>query len=226
MTEYPRLKEAVMKEEQEHYFNASIALNKLTTEEEITQHIKWHDKKYKKNQKEKFIKFLQKRMHKRINEKFAQLDNAANAPDLPNDLIITVEWRASRMWGANPRAFTNYGFEGSSIGGCGYDKLSTATAQALNSNLSIMKALYTAKERMLETYKPLKNKDGSIYTEHDMTREVIGYGSGYSAIPSFEGGVGVSCHLSILKTIGFNAETVTSTKNVDVFRISTGALKC
>ena len=49
---------------------------------------------------------------------------------------INVEWKANRTWGSNPTAGTcvcGIGYvKSGSIGGCGYDKQSTAVANILN----------------------------------------------------------------------------------------------
>ena len=50
--------------------------------------------------------------------------------------------------------------------------------------------------------------------------EVFGYGSGYGILPSFEGGVGVSCYDRIFNKIGYKFETIASGKNFDVFKIT------
>jgi hypothetical protein len=118
-------------------------------------------------------------------------------------LTLSVEWKRSQMWGKNPRACTNYGFNGSSIGGCGYDKLSTATAEALNSFLPLLKRLYV-------------EKDAHINIPN---RELLGYGSGHGLLPAFEGGVGVECHQRICEALGLSMSHIVNTPNADVFII-------
>ena len=51
-------------------------------------------------------------------------------------------------------------------------------------------------------------------------RDLIGYGSGYSMLPSFEGGVGVSCYYQILEYIGLKFTHVANGKTFDVYKIS------
>ena len=80
----------------------------------------------------------------------------------------------------------------------------TAIFEALNSNKSILKLLYEKKNN---------NIDKSNH-------ELLGYGSGYGIIPAFEGGVGVSSHQRIIEGIGLKMQTITSTKNTDVFLIT------
>jgi len=124
------------------------------------------------------------------------------------------------MWGSNPRAEASYVYinEGKtlyndvysgSIGGCGYDKESTAVANCLNKIPQLMKALYEKKNK---EYKPT-NK------ESDLNRNIFGYGSGYGIFPNFEGGVGTSCYPDIFKAIGFKFSKTASGKTFDVYTI-------
>jgi hypothetical protein len=98
-------------------------------------------------------------------------------------LVITVTYSKNRTWGYCPKAEDNFGNESPRITGCGYCKLSTATADVLNKNLFILKKLYEKKD------KNIKKRN------HD----ILGYGSGYGLLPSFEGGVGINSHLFILE---------------------------
>lgn len=124
------------------------------------------------------------------------------------NLVIAVEWKKSATWGANPTAeakVKNLGLISSgSIGGCGYDKLSTAVARVLNSVPQFRKLMFEAKDKNI-------NK-----SNHD----IFGYGSGYGILPSFEGGVGVSCYYKIFEAIGYKFEQISSGKTFDVFQIT------
>jgi len=123
------------------------------------------------------------------------------------------------MWGSNPNAECWYSFtnnEGNyhsgyvtsgSIGGCGYDKQSTAVANCLNQINEILKPLYDLKNNQLEP------------TEKN-NHEIFGYGSGYGILPTIEGGVGVSCYNAIFNKIGFEFKCTASGKNFDVYTIS------
>jgi hypothetical protein len=149
-----------------------------------------------------------------LNEKLAKVSDIANSGDL-KDIKIQVEWKRSAMWGSNPNAELWMGFKNSadnydskhftsgSIGGCGYDKLSTAVANVLNQCKPLLKALYEFKDANIET----KNHD------------LFGYGSGYGLLPQFEGGVGVSCYNDIFNKIGFEFKSVASGKTFDVFEV-------
>jgi len=189
-------------------------LTKIQTEEGLKEAMRWYNKKYKDPCQVKMERFFKRKYDEEKAEITDQLNRVAQAEDFKGDFIITVEWKDSRMWRSNPRAYTNTGFTGESIGGCGYCKLSTATAQALNSNDSILKLLYQKKEQYL------KDNPNDQRGDNEIHREVLGYGSGYSAIPSFEGGVGVSSHQRIIENLGLKWQTVTNTPNTDVFLIS------
>lgn len=153
---------------------------------------------------------------KEIEKKLSELAYTLNSGEL-NSIKVSVEWKRSATWGSNPKAEawarfkmmdseyndSNY-VESGSIGGCGYDKLSTAVAEVLNQVPQLKRALYL-----------LKAKKPNV-TNHDL----FGYGSGYGKLPSFEGGVGVSCYPAIFKAIGFEFRTVASGKTFDVFEIT------
>ena len=122
------------------------------------------------------------------------------------------------MWGANPNAECWYSYkdaEGNhrsgyvtsgSIGGCGYDKGSTAVAMCLNQINEVLKPLYVIKNNVV----PMEQQN----------RDIFGYGSGYGILPSIEGGVGVSCYPKIFKSIGYKFTTQASGKTFDVYTIT------
>mgnify|MGYP000054701660 CR=1 FL=1 len=136
------------------------------------------------------------------------------------EVKITVEWKSSRMWGSNPTAECWYSYTNArgnydsnyiktgSIGGCGYDKLSTAVAECLNQVNEVLKPMYEIKNESLAINPNIKNHD------------IFGYGSGYWIFPSIEGGVGVSCYPAIFDKLGFDFKTTASGKTFDVFTIT------
>lgn len=207
-------------------------LAQLETEEGLKNSLGWHHKTYKGDIKGKLIKHIKRDSLKRLNEQLAKIATVQNAPDFAEPFIITVEWRPSRIWRSNPKAYTNFGFESESIGGCGYDKKSTATAAALNSHLPILKMLYLAKDKIISEHKNdtmVKEYYGDnmekIYKTEpmdtaDLNRKFLGYGAGYSVLPRFEGGVGVESHRGIIEGLGLKFEQVTNTPNTDVFVIT------
>jgi hypothetical protein len=171
------------------------------------------------NSIEQFKAYLIKRKEKSINKEIErQVQNIItvyNAGELI-EVKISVEWRKSKTWGANPFAEcwatfkdangnTNSSyFVSGSIGGCGYDKLSTAVANCLNQVNEVLKPLYKAKNEA-------PDKANSDF---------LGYGSGYGILPHIEGGVGVSCYNRIFNKIGYEFKQVASGKNYDVFMIN------
>ena len=133
------------------------------------------------------------------------------------DITITVEWKNNKTWGANPNATaevrtttpdtsgTSYNsYNSGSIGGCGYDKNSTAVARALNQSPALLRALYAIRENDL-------NKK---------LHDILGYGSGYFILPRFEGGVGVSCYPAIFEKIGMQWQHVSGGKMFDVYKVA------
>ena len=155
--------------------------------------------------REKAVELATKRATKEIEKKtaakLAKLDRVANAPDL-TFISVSVDWVRSRTWGYNPHVEvrTNTGTYYGTASGCGYDKESAAIADAFNKCDSILKALYQLKENGLRAGKTDASKTACTGVDN---RNICGYGSGYSVLPYFEGGVGASCFWSILKDCGY-----------------------
>jgi hypothetical protein len=149
---------------------------------------------------------IEKQATKNIQSKLNHLLEIEQAADFKY-FNISVEWKRSATWGANPRANSydyNGRYDSGSVGGCGYDKLSTAVANVLNQSSALLKALY------LEREKDTESKLQAVY----------GYGSGYGILPRFEGGVGVSCYPSIFDKIGFTFRQTASGKSFDAFEVT------
>ena len=113
-------------------------------------------------------------------------------------ICVNVEWKRSSVWGYNPNVEViardknghitrTYG----SASGCGYDKESAATGEALGQINGIMLDLCKLKNKAL-------NKDKKA-----TSNSAICYGAGYGIIPYFEGGVGFGCHEKMLNLCGF-----------------------
>ena len=204
---------------QEHEQNLKGNLEQIKSEKGLNDLMSCYGKKYKKNAAEHFIKFLAARNLKSLNENLALIESVKTAPDFGGEFVITIEWTDSRMWRSNPRAYTNYGFKGDSIGGCGYDKKSTASAQALNSHLPILKLLFEKKNKEIMSFKAKDSEGNKLDWKNGYNRLVLGYGLGYGLLPHFEGGVGVECHITILTRLGLDMQQITNTKNTDVFLI-------
>lgn len=159
----------------------------------------------------------EKSIYKEIERQVKRIQTVMNAGDLIS-VKVSIEWKRSKMWGYNPTAEawssfidkngnrnSNYAKSGS-IGGCGYDKKSTAVAEVLNQFNEVLKPLYE-----------IKNLDSNI---NGKNREVLGYGSGYGILPNIEGAVGVECYNPIFNKAGFEFKTVASGSAYDVFEIT------
>lgn len=158
------------------------------------------------------FKKLQKKADCEILELAKRLEEVAAAPKFLG-ATVSVEWKASRTWGKNPRATAKIKTEngttvltGSAVTGCGFDKLSESVARALNASDAIKKVLYQKFEEALQ-----KNIGASL-------REVLGYGSGYE-LPEFEGGCGVLTIREIFKKCGVTFEEVASRSGFNVFEV-------
>ena len=144
---------------------------------------------------------FEKQLAKDTAEKLAHLEAVEAAPDLQY-IDINISWKKSSCYGSHPtaEARTNNGFTSGHAGGWGYDKESAAVAEAFNKNNSILKALYSLKEKALQAGQSDASRTACTGVDN---RNICGYGSGYSILPYFEGGVGVSCFWSILEKCGF-----------------------
>jgi hypothetical protein len=176
-------------------------------------------KTYKKNYKDKMEAYIHKTSDAELQKQLLKCLQVEDEKDFDSELIVSIEWTKSRMWGSNPRALTNFGFEGSSIGGCGYDKTSTATAGALNSDKRILKLMYTIKNEFLAY------NQKTTLSQNEINQKLFGYGAGYSILPAFDGGVGVSCHQSICEQIGLKMRSISDTKTSNVYIVSKGVSK-
>lgn len=111
--------------------------------------------------------------------------------NIPAFISVVVEWYKSATWGANPQAkvITGENYNVSrKVGGCGYDKESTATAECFNNDLGILKIA------LVSLYKK----------EHSKKYLGSGYGATIDLFGvSFSGGVGFNCHESIITNSGF-----------------------
>lgn len=142
-----------------------------------------------------------KKMEKETAKGLERIARIEAAPDL-DYISLNVAWGRPTAYGRHPHAIanTNNGTTTGTAGGWGYDKESAAVAEAFNNNDSILKVLYTLKEKGLS--EGMTSESKTACTGND-NRNIIGYGAGYSFLPYFEGGVGVSCFWSILKKAGY-----------------------
>lgn len=202
---------------EQHRNNPDRGLQEHSTE------TRWNQYRAGKIDRAKAVELAQKRaakeLDKRTAEGLAKLEAASNAPEL-TFATINVEWKYSRTWGHNPHveSWTDGGRFYGTASGCGYDKQSAAVAEAFNNDYSVLKVLYTMKEKALAEGK--NDESRTACTGHD-NRDILGYGAGYSVIPYFEGGVGVECFWNILKKAGYIIESNYG-KHEDFYRITKG----
>lgn len=156
---------------------------------------------------------------KNIQSKEKHVKEVIESGELLN-ITISIEWKPSKMWGSNPSAEASFSYRkdghtiynkvfSGSIGGCGYDKESTAIANCLNQIEQLSQLLYTKKD---ENYKQTEKQS-------ELNRDIFGYGSGYGVFPSIEGGVGANCYVDIFEAIGYKFSRTASGKNFDVYTI-------
>lgn len=158
----------------------------------------------------------EKSTYKAIEREVKRINEVNNAGELV-DIKISIEWKHSQMWGANPTAECWYSYrkdgnmrsnyiKSGSIGGCGYDKESTAVAEVLNQINEVLKPLFLIKDANM--------------TNDNSNHKLLGYGAGYGILPHIEGGVGTSCYNSIFEKIGFNFNKIASGKSYDVYTVT------
>lgn len=208
-----KMQESISKHEFLRYFYKEIYDSKKS------EYLNLEDKKLSKKE----IKALDKK----YNQLLAELDKieSFNLEDF-KDMSIHIDWKKSATWGANPRGkltvfhTKDYSLEfyenTYKISGCGYCKESTATADLLNQSIVIKKILLTRLELMLP-----KEYEGRFTDINKVLKDSLGYGiSQYGlGLPKFDGGVGVSCHESILKKLGLNMRKISWTKDSDTWII-------
>ena len=177
-----------------------IAKYENTLRNESTE-TRWNQYKAGTITKEQAIEYATKRATKRIEKKLAaklaHLEAVAQAPEL-NYIRVTVEF--TRGGRCNAEIWSDTGYHTGTAGGWGYDKESAAVGEAFNKDLAILKVIYTLKENALREGKT--DTSATACTGRD-NRDIIGYGAGYTALPYFEGGVGVNCFWNILRKAGY-----------------------
>lgn len=171
--------------------------------------------------RDKAVEFAQKRAKRQhetaLTDKLERLEKISNA-HIAETIVISIDWVKSKTWGLNPHArlqINNNGIDYyGSASGCGYDKESAAVAQALNQCNSILKSLYQLKEDGL-------NNGLTDFDEVSCTGvnncNICGYGAGYGVLPAFEGGVGMSCFISILEKCGYKLINESHLKKSDYY---------
>lgn len=170
--------------------------------------------------REKAVEFATRRAEKQTEKetaaKLARLETVAAADPL-RDASVSVTWARSRVWGYNPTAEVWPGYATGHASGCGYDKQSAAVAEALNATPSALRVLYTLAEKALEEGK--SGRSATACTGYNWTAAIC-YGCGYSVLPHFEGGVGVSCFWEAFSRAGYTVRTAGSGRLFDCYTIT------
>ena len=185
--------------------------------------IRWEAYKAGTLSREKAVELATRRAVREVNKSEAKqgekMRAAANAPALVW-CQIAVEWVKNSYWGNNPHATatannaTTYG----RASGCGYDKQSAAIAEALNANPAALRMLYEAAEKALQEGKQPTRK--GLAAGCVSWWDILGYGSGYSLLPYFEGGCGVSCFGEIFSRCGYAFRCGASSRHFDSYTVS------
>lgn len=154
-------------------------------------------------------------------KKVGRLESVANTAD-STGFSVAVTWAKSSTWGYNPTAEVTSDTRRASgrASGCGYDKESAAIADALNQIPAALRVLYTLAEKALTEGKTPYSKTA---TSGYSWGNVIGYGSGYTVLPYFEGGVGSSCFWSIFQAAGYEVRKTTTGKRFDCWVLDRSA---
>lgn len=138
------------------------------------------------------------------------------------EMLITIEWKRSRTWGANPHcqakiSFHNGDFKHSPIyttSGCGYDKTSTVVADVFNTYMK-----YKLWNKFIEQCKRAdynwKELGGAPY---GINAGIWETDCGPIEYRYFGGGIGISCYKEIGEFIGGKFETIANGKTFDVFK--------
>lgn len=181
---------------------------------------KFNEGKLSADEAEKKIRASYERKKKKVIQEVSALFEAVESSEDFTEGKIEVEWTKSRTWGLNPHAVflssVNHGVYTDSASGCGYDKLSSAIAGALNQCLPLKKAFFSYLENCL---KDLTDEEIAGLSKEYNYRKFFPYGTGYSATTFFEGGVGVSCYDAIFKLVGLDFKHIANGKTYDVFTI-------
>lgn len=157
----------------------------------------------KKEYKKLLIDKITKEAEKEHAEALARVEKAESVQGFPDTLKIAINWHTNRTWGNNPRAelwAVGYGYkQGRSVGGCGYDKRSTAAAEVLEA-LPELQAL---------AFYQLNKKAQAFVTRamnYADIRAVFGYGLHFSSSGRvhFGAGCGMSSVLEELKALGYS----------------------
>lgn len=158
-------------------------------------------------------KLTDRQKKNRIKKDLKKLGEVLESPTVKN-IRINIEWKKSRTWGSNPilSAEVEYNngtyesLDGYKASGCGYDKESTVLASMLNDVMQNL--LINNLDKILKDKENQKLPYGiSEYTKRGF-------------LPTFSGGIGLSCYFDIMKYLGYTLEHVASGDIFDSYKIT------
>ena len=163
------------------------------------------EKEEQKTDKEKRAALLKKELKiidKKYQKHFEKLAKLEAVEFIPSNIEIAIDWTASRTWGNNPKAaawLAGCGYyESSRVGGCGYDKRSTAAAEALGQSLELQAAAFA----LFNTFK--QKEITAAFLKYVDFREFFGYGLHLGALYcNFGAGCGMGAILEELEALGY-----------------------
>lgn len=178
------------------------------------------------------IKHYAKNIVKKVNKgynanRIIRLNKVMGTENTVKRVQLVTEWTRGGVYGAQAQTTADYYLRdangnpeykeitGDKTGGCGYDKYSTALADALNSCDELMRDIYIATEKALQT----ADKNSDMYGDG---RHLLGYGLSYHKgnLPYFDGGVGASCFWGVLAKVGYKLTANYETKTSNVVTLS------
>lgn len=145
----------------------------------------------------------------------------ALAVELPENIRIDVSWKKSQTWGSNPTAEVwagEYLGLSRSVGGCGYDKESTAIAEPFNKSKKMAKIAIIAKfiDTKYENMSWKEKQEKGIFNYSYGVRFSIYHNNGIY----WEGGVGASSFMNCIKTAGYKMDAEFHPKHSDLYQLS------
>lgn len=132
---------------------------------------------------------------------------------------ITIEWKKSRNWGANPHLTADIHYKDgtyaeikATASGCGYDKESTVIADVFNACLK-----YKLWKKGITT--PNKGGNGTI-SERNGVKTPYGIHCYSDNRPHFGGGIGTNCYYDITKFLGGKMQRTANGKSFDAYKVT------
>jgi hypothetical protein len=160
---------------------------------------------------------LARKQARELNNAMEKVKREAEQKEVAS-VSISIEWKKSRTWGANPHLDADIRYKDGSYAnfkatcsGCGYDKESTVIADLFNQ-------VFKYKLHPLEMEKDQPREEKREYPYGIYIRPH--YQFPWLKMVSFSGGIGTNCYYNICKFIGLKFEQVASGKTYDAYRVT------